>query len=96
MSQSSNDTFPTAMSIAAAVQVQTQLLPRRARLRDTLDKKGAEFDSIVKIGRTLSRTPRRSRSARNSPGTSPCWMTISSASRTPRRDSTSSPSAAPL
>ncbi len=52
MSQSSNDTFPTAMSIAAALQVHTQLLPSARRLRDTLDKKAAEFDSIVKIGRT--------------------------------------------
>ncbi|GAT35136.1 fumarate hydratase, class II [Terrimicrobium sacchariphilum] len=52
MSQSSNDTFPTAMSIAAAVQVHEKLLPAARRLRDTLDKKAKEFDSIVKIGRT--------------------------------------------
>ncbi|MBN8708302.1 MAG: fumarate hydratase, class II [Verrucomicrobia bacterium 61-8] len=52
MSQSSNDTFPTAMSIASAVQVHEKLLPAARRLRDTLDKKAKEFDSIVKIGRT--------------------------------------------
>ncbi len=52
MSQSSNDTFPTAMSIAAAVQVHEKLLPAVKELRDTLAKKVAEFDGIVKIGRT--------------------------------------------
>jgi len=52
MSQSSNDTFPTAMSIAAATQVVTFLLPAVRELRETLAKKAAEFESIVKIGRT--------------------------------------------
>jgi fumarate hydratase class II len=52
MSQSSNDTFPTAMSIAAASQVVQALLPAVRRLRDTLDAKAKSFASIVKIGRT--------------------------------------------
>lgn len=52
MSQSSNDTFPTAMNIAAAMQVNEYLLPRVKFLRDALAKKEAEFQDIVKIGRT--------------------------------------------
>ena len=52
MSQSSNDTFPTAMSIAAAEVVVHNLLPAVRELRDTLDKKAKEFTHIVKIGRT--------------------------------------------
>jgi fumarate hydratase class II len=50
--QSSNDTFPTAMHIAAAEQIVDRLLPMVTRLRDTLAKKSREFDSIIKIGRT--------------------------------------------
>jgi fumarate hydratase, class II len=52
MSQSSNDTFPTAMHIAAAEQVQHLLLPRVQQLRDALDAKATAFRDIVKIGRT--------------------------------------------
>jgi fumarate hydratase, class II len=52
MSQSSNDTFPTAMHIAAAEQITHRLLPAIATLRDSLERKGTEFDGIVKIGRT--------------------------------------------
>ena len=52
MSQSSNDTFPTAMNIAAASQLVRKLLPAVRRLRDTLDAKAKSFASIVKIGRT--------------------------------------------
>jgi fumarate hydratase, class II len=52
MSQSSNDTFPTAMNIAAASEVVEKLLPAVRRLRDTLDAKAKSFASIVKIGRT--------------------------------------------
>ena len=51
-SQSSNDTFPTAMSIAAAEQIRHRLVPAVKRLRDTLDRKAKEFAGIVKIGRT--------------------------------------------
>jgi len=52
MSQSSNDTFPTAMNIAAATEVVRVLLPAVRNLRDTLDAKAKDFASIVKIGRT--------------------------------------------
>lgn len=52
MSQSSNDTFPTAMSIAAALAVSENLLPAVQSLRDVLDAKAKAFSSIVKIGRT--------------------------------------------
>ncbi|HWY42751.1 MAG TPA: class II fumarate hydratase [Candidatus Sulfotelmatobacter sp.] len=52
MSQSSNDTFPTAMHIAAATETARKLLPAVKKLRDALDAKGKEFAGIVKIGRT--------------------------------------------
>src|SRR5215204_5827291 len=51
MSQSSNDTFPTAMHIAAAEQMQ-KLIPEVRRLRDAIDAKAKEFSDVVKIGRT--------------------------------------------
>lgn len=50
--QSSNDTFPTAMHIAAVQEIHEQLLPALQRLRDTLDQKAKAFNDIVKIGRT--------------------------------------------
>ena len=52
MSQSSNDTFPAAMHIAAASSLKFKLLPSLSLLRDALDHKAKAFDSIVKIGRT--------------------------------------------
>ncbi|HYA69637.1 MAG TPA: class II fumarate hydratase, partial [Acidimicrobiales bacterium] len=52
MSQSSNDTFPTAMHIAAAEQLVHALVPSVRALRDELAAKADEFASIVKIGRT--------------------------------------------
>jgi fumarate hydratase class II len=52
MSQSSNDTFPSAMSIAAAVNVKERLLPAVALLRDAIAAKAEEWKDIVKIGRT--------------------------------------------
>ncbi|HXX89871.1 MAG TPA: class II fumarate hydratase [Acidimicrobiales bacterium] len=52
MSQSSNDTFPTAMHIAAAEQLVHRLLPSVRRLRDALAAKAGVFEDIVKIGRT--------------------------------------------
>jgi len=51
-SQSSNDTFPTAMHIAAVDAVFKQLLPAVTKLRDELEKKSSEFADIIKIGRT--------------------------------------------
>lgn len=50
--QSTNDSFPTAIHVAAALQINELLIPAVTTLRDTLDKKAKEFDSIVKIGRT--------------------------------------------
>ncbi|VXD12505.1 class II fumarate hydratase [Planktothrix paucivesiculata] len=52
MSQSSNDTFPTAMHIAAAIAVTQRLIPSVRKMRDELQKKVDEFADIVKIGRT--------------------------------------------
>tara|TARA_R110000868_G_scaffold69261_1_gene204149 strand:+ start:25242 stop:26636 length:1395 start_codon:yes stop_codon:yes gene_type:complete len=52
MSQSSNDTFPTAMHIAAATTLVNKLLPSIKTLRDALEVKRKAFESIVKIGRT--------------------------------------------
>jgi fumarate hydratase class II len=52
MSQSSNDTFPAAMHIAAATETRQKLLPAVKKLRDALDAKGKEFANVVKIGRT--------------------------------------------
>jgi fumarate hydratase, class II len=51
-SQSSNDTFPTAMHIAAAAQVHRALLPAVSELRATLHRKALAFADVVKIGRT--------------------------------------------
>lgn len=51
-SQSSNDTFPTAMHIATVEQLRGRLFPAVRRLRDTLDAKAQAFAEIVKIGRT--------------------------------------------
>src|SRR5207245_7472382 len=52
MSQSSNDTFPTAMHVAAAEEIVNVLMPAVQKLRDALHAKAEEFASIIKIGRT--------------------------------------------
>jgi len=52
MSQSSNDSFPTAMNIAAAVSVKERLLPAVKALRDAIAAKSKEWQDVVKIGRT--------------------------------------------
>jgi fumarate hydratase class II len=52
MSQSSNDSFPTAMHIAAVIEIERHLLPALRRLQSALDKKTRQFAKIVKIGRT--------------------------------------------
>ncbi|HUH41702.1 MAG TPA: class II fumarate hydratase [Sulfurimonas sp.] len=51
-SQSSNDTYPTALHVASVIAVESRVLPAIAKLKATLIKKSKEFDSIVKIGRT--------------------------------------------
>ncbi len=52
MGQSSNDSFPTAMHIAAAYEIHYSLIPALKHLHKALDKKAHEFNSIIKIGRT--------------------------------------------
>lgn len=52
MSQSSNDTFPTAMHIAAAEEITHRLIPACRAFRDALEAKRVAYDDIVKIGRT--------------------------------------------
>ncbi len=52
MSQSSNDSFPTAMHLAAAIGVTGRLMPAVAALRDAMAAKAADWNDIVKIGRT--------------------------------------------
>lgn len=51
-SQSSNDTFPTVMHIAASLQIQNELIPELTNLKNALEAKSKEFDHILKIGRT--------------------------------------------
>jgi len=50
--QSSNDTFPTAMHIAAVEQIHKKLIPMVTKLRDALQKKAEEYKDVIKIGRT--------------------------------------------
>lgn len=50
--QSTNDSFPTAIHVAAAVEINELLIPAVIRLRNTLDEKAQAFENIVKIGRT--------------------------------------------
>jgi len=51
-SQSSNDTFPTAMHIAALIATEDSVLPALRKLRETLAAKSAQFEHVIKIGRT--------------------------------------------
>jgi fumarate hydratase class II len=51
-SQSSNDTFPTVMHIAAATEITSRLIPSLKNLHSSLESKSFEFKDIVKIGRT--------------------------------------------
>jgi fumarate hydratase, class II len=52
MGQSTNDMFPTAIHVAAAVAIKERLLPALRRLRETLAEKARQWDGIIKIGRT--------------------------------------------
>ncbi|GJJ09529.1 hypothetical protein Clacol_003752 [Clathrus columnatus] len=52
MSQSSNDTFPTAMHVAAVTEINASLIPALTELRDALQEKATKFENIIKIGRT--------------------------------------------
>ena len=59
--QSSNDTFPTAMHIAAAMEIHNQLIPALEELHATLDRQATQWDDIIRIGRThlMDATPIR-------------------------------------
>lgn len=57
-SQSSNDTFPTAMHVAVAMEVKQYLLPGLHALHQGLAKKAAEFKNIIKVGRTHTQVHR--------------------------------------
>src|SRR5205807_1519207 len=59
MAQSSNDTFPTAMHVAAYMMATERTLPALGRLRDAIDRKARQWADVVKIGRTHLRTPPR-------------------------------------
>ena len=52
MSQSSNDTFPTAMHIASVIEIEEQLLPSLEKLKEAFETKEKAFNAIIKIGRT--------------------------------------------
>lgn len=52
MSQSSNDTYPTAMHVAGVLAVTENLVPAVQKLKATLDEKAQQFDDVIKIGRT--------------------------------------------
>jgi fumarate hydratase class II len=52
MSQSTNDTFPTAINIATVESIHQQLVPAMQQLRETLNEKAKAFSTIVKLGRT--------------------------------------------
>lgn len=52
MGQSSNDSYPTAMHIAAVIEAKQQLIPALTKLATSLEKKEKEFWDIIKIGRT--------------------------------------------
>ncbi len=61
MGQSTNDTFPTAMHVATAIQIQNSLLPALRRLHASLSEKAKQWDKVIKIGRThlMDATPLR-------------------------------------
>ena len=61
MGQSTNDTFPTAIHVAVGVEIQQRLLPALQRLHSVLTEKAAQWDKIIKIGRThlMDATPLR-------------------------------------
>ena len=64
-SQSSNDTFPTAMHIAAAEEIHHKLIPALEKLHAALDKKAKAFSKISRLAAPIHKTPRPSRSAKN-------------------------------
>src|SRR5881227_1458260 len=81
MSQSSNDTFPAAMHIAAATETARRLLPVIQKLRDALDAKAKEFAGIVKIGRTHLQDATPLTLGQDFPATSACSTATAAAWR---------------
>src|SRR5437879_1087126 len=75
MGQSSNDVIPTAIHVAALLEIDQSLLPSLRELEDSLAKKAKEFDPVVKAGRTHLMDAAPSDWARSSPGTSPKSIT---------------------
>ena len=61
MGQSTNDTFPTAIHVAVATEIHTQLVPALKKLHQQLDRKAKDWDRVIKIGRThlMDATPLR-------------------------------------
>ena len=61
MGQSTNDTFPTAIHVATAIEIKQRLLPGLTKLKDALQQKATEWDDVMKIGRThlMDATPMR-------------------------------------
>ncbi len=61
MGQSTNDTFPTAIHVAVATEIHTQLVPALKKLHQQLDSKAKDWDRVIKIGRThlMDATPLR-------------------------------------
>jgi fumarate hydratase, class II len=75
MSQSSNDSFPAAMHIAAAVNTTSRLVPAVTALHDAIAAKAKQWDGIVKIGRTHMQEATPSRWVRSGPVTPECSRT---------------------
>jgi fumarate hydratase, class II len=61
MGQSTNDTFPTAIHVATAIEIETRLIPQLQRLHKVMKEKATEWDRVIKIGRThlMDATPLR-------------------------------------
>ncbi len=61
MGQSTNDTFPTAIHVATAIQIEESLLPALRRMQETMAEKAKQWDKVIKIGRThlMDATPLR-------------------------------------
>ena len=81
MSQSSNDTFPTAMHIACAEEIEHRLLPALQKLRNALNDKAHAFAKIIKIGRTHTQDATPLTLGQEAPATPSRWRTASDASR---------------
>jgi len=88
LSQSSNDTFPSVMYIASALQVKQKLIPSLRALHDAIAAKAEEWKDIIKIGRTHMQDARSGRATRL------CYRTIWNGSTTRSRVCTNSRSAA--